>query len=97
MKSLQVRVPSLIARLNRTSGAVIDQYNLPEIDTVGGFAVKFFGGNFFIFVGPDVWKISRSALIPGRTTPTVPAKRVLTTPGRDVVGAGVSTCAPVQN
>jgi hypothetical protein len=87
----------LLTRINRTSGVLIEKYDLPEITTIGGFAVKFFGGSFFIFVGPDVWKVDRSALLPGHTTATVPAKRVLTTPGRDVVGAGVSTCAPVQN
>ncbi len=87
----------LLFQMNRATGAVIDRYDVPEITTVGGFAVKFFGGSFFVFVGADVWKIERSALLPGKTIPTKAAVRVLTTPGLDVVGAGVSTCAPVQN
>jgi hypothetical protein len=87
----------LLARIDRTTGGLLDSYAVPEIVTIGGFALKFFGGAFYIFVGPDVWRIYRSTLVPGQTSHAVPATRVLTNPGRDIVGAGVSTCAPVQN
>lgn len=85
-----------LARLDPASGAVLERYSLPTLTSVGGFAIKFFGGAFYVFVGSDVWKVERSSLDPTRPTPVRPPTRVLVSAGRDIVGAGVSTCAPVQ-
>jgi streptogramin lyase len=85
-----------LGRLDPSSGALLEHYTLPNVTSVGGWAIKFFAGSFFIFIGTDVWKLDRAALDPTQPQPTVPAKRVLVSSGRDIVGAGVSTCAPVQ-
>jgi hypothetical protein len=88
--------PPQIAKIDPASGASLETYQLAAITTTGtGFAVKFWGGSFYIFLGPDVWKVERSALLPGMNTPTQAPIKVLNTPGLDVVGAGVSTCAPL--
>ncbi len=86
----------LLARLDPATGTTLEQYQLASISSFGGYAVKFWGGAFYIFIGADVWQVARSTLVPGMTAPTSPPTLVFTSPGLDVVGAGVSTCAPVQ-
>ena len=88
--------PAVLSRIDRTSGANLERYELPTVTSVGGWAIKFFGGAFYIFIGSDIWKVERSSLDPMRTNPVTAPARVLVSAGRDIVGAGVSTCAPVQ-
>lgn len=88
--------PAQLARVNPTNAALLERYELPTVTSVGGWAIKFFGGAFFIFIGSDIWKVERASLDPMRLNPTTAPVRVLTSPGRDIVGAGVSTCAPIQ-
>ncbi len=87
---------AMLGRINPATGALLEKYTLPTITSVGGWAIKFFGGSFYVFVGSDVWKVDRASLDPTRPQPTSPPQKVLVSPGRDIVGAGVSTCAPVQ-
>jgi hypothetical protein len=87
---------AVLGRIDRTTGATLEHYNMSNITSTGGFAMKFFGGAFYVFIGGDVWKVDRSSLNPTRTTPTTAPTRVLRDASRDIVGAGVSTCAPVQ-
>ena len=88
--------PALLSRVDRTTGSTLERYQLPTVTSVGGWAIKFFGGAFYLFIGSDIWKVERSSLDPTRINPVTPPVRVLITAGRDIVGAGVSTCAPVQ-
>jgi hypothetical protein len=52
------------------------------------WAVKFWGGSFWIFLNGAVYQVSRDRPADIQT--------VLSNTGRYVVGAGVSTCAPLQ-
>lgn len=88
--------PGVLARLDPGNATILEQYSLPTINSVGGWAIKFFGGSFYIFIGSDIWEVERSSLDPSRPNPTRAPTLVLQTPGRDIVGAGVSTCAPTQ-
>lgn len=87
---------AFLARLDPTTARVLERYDLSSVTSIGGWAIKFFGGAFYLFVGSDIWKVERSSLDPTRPTPSPLPTRVLVSPGRDIVGAGVSTCAPVQ-
>lgn len=87
---------AVLMRITTTTGATLERYELPTVTTSGGFAVKFFGGAFYIFIAGDVWRVDRMSLNPMFTQPRTPPVRVLQSPGRNIVGAGVSTCAPVQ-
>jgi hypothetical protein len=88
--------PPFIERLDPASGMTLEHHDLNAITSIGGYAIKFWGGAFYIFIGTDVWKVDRSSLVPGMNDPTKAPTLVLSTPGLDVVGAGVSTCAPVM-
>jgi hypothetical protein len=86
----------LLARVDPHSGATLEAYDLSAITSIGGFALKFFGGAFYVFVGADIWKVDRASLDPTKPVPTSPPQLVVSSLGRDIVGAGVSTCAPVH-
>jgi hypothetical protein len=51
------------------------------------WAVKFWGGSFWIFLDSSVYQVPRD-------TPQTIATVIADT-GRNIVGAGVSTCAPI--
>ena len=53
----------------------------------GGYAMKFWGGSFWIFIGSSVFEVPRSTGV---------ANEVVIDDGYNIVGAGVSDCAPVQ-
>jgi hypothetical protein len=87
---------AILDRIDPRTGLTLEHYQLRGITTLsGGFAIKFWGGAFYLFVGSDVWRMPRDALIPGQLEPTEPPSLVYSSPGANVVGAGVSTCAPV--
>jgi hypothetical protein len=85
-----------VERLDPATGMTLEHHDLSAITSMGGYAIKFWGGAFYIFIGTDVWKVVRSTLVPGQNDPTSPPTLVLSTPLTDIVGAGVSTCAPVM-
>jgi hypothetical protein len=85
-----------LARIDTATGVVVERHNMQAINSSGGWAIKFFAGAFYVFIGADVWKVERSSLNPAQSLPTSPPQKVLTSPGREIVGAGISTCAPVQ-
>ena len=77
-----------LAQLDPATGDVLNQETFPDLTADGDFAMKFWGGSFWIFVGTSVQEVSRTT--GAWTTPIPDTGR----PG--IVGAGVSTCAPVQ-
>ena len=87
---------NFIARLDKSSGAVLEQWDLnPPTGAVSAWAFAHWGGKFYMFVTTE------GLIGPGGSTVTVydPATgmetvAVANSPYR-VVGAGVSTCAPI--
>jgi hypothetical protein len=82
-------VGSHLTELNKATGAIVAQTNLPTVGSSrDAFAFAFWGGDFWIFTasnGPT--DVNRYR--PSDNTTTVP-----TTHPSTIVGAGVSTCAP---
>jgi hypothetical protein len=83
-----------VAQLSKTDGSVIKEYAEPGVARQNpGFAFAHWGGDYWLFIGDyntgedtTVYQINGSN--GGLTTTT-------TNTGRTIVGAGVSTCAPV--
>lgn len=82
-----------VARFDKTTGAFLTNY--PATDLAGSataWAFAFWGGSFWIFLQRDVdlstqvWEMKAST---GSVT------NALVSTGRTIVGAGVSTCAPI--
>lgn len=89
--------PVEVAEIDKKAGAILSTAKLPKVETPAAWAFSFWGGDFYLYTAPD------ESLQPGRTTnvskyhpqdgTTDPA--YMTNIGFRIVGAGVSTCAPV--
>lgn len=83
--------PINIAEVDRQSGHIISQAPQPTIKIGSGWAFAFWGGDFWLFTSPSgTSQIDRYSPAAGTTT------TVKTMLGTNIVGAGVSTCAPVE-
>jgi hypothetical protein len=78
---------AMLAQLDPKSGATLQSFSYPTLHG-SNWAMKFWGGAFWIFLGQSVYEVSRTT--PNMVTTAIPNA------GRTIVGAGVSTCAPLQ-
>jgi hypothetical protein len=80
--------PPRVARIDKASGAESEVSTFPELSGNAAFAFAHWGGDYYLFHAPEgdttVYKLS------GGTLSTYVAST-----GLYIVGAGVSTCAPV--
>ena len=84
--------PPRVARIDKSNGSENQVFSLPQLQTQrAGFAFAFWGGDFWIFLLPPNATTSVYRLRPsdGSLAP------MLLDTGRYIVGAGVSTCAPI--
>lgn len=84
--------PIIIAEIDRMTGNIISQAPQPTLNIGGGWAFAFWGGDFYTFTNPNfsASQIDRYSPSTGMTT------TVKTGLGDNIVGAGVSTCAPTE-
>lgn len=82
-----------VVKFDKTTGAAALTYTLPSLaGTMTGYAFAHWGGDFWVFLiknnetSTTVYQVSGMTGAIVGTTPTT---------GRTIVGAGVSTCAPV--
>jgi hypothetical protein len=83
--------PVQVAELDKDTSRVISKRPLDKIHIGGAWAFAFWGGDFWLFTSPDgpTSHIDRYSPSDGTTT------RMVDDAGIQIVGAGVSTCAPV--
>lgn len=87
--------PPTVRRLDKTNGATLQTFDLPGVEGVGvsAWAFAFWGGRFYVFLealtdfSTNVFRLDPSD---GRV------ERVIDDSGYRIVGAGVSTCAPIE-
>jgi hypothetical protein len=77
-----------IGQIDRTTAQVIGQANLPGVTVAGGWAFAFWGGDFYTFTG--------ASSIVTRYRPSDGTIVQVAQTSLEIVGAGVSTCAPQQ-
>jgi hypothetical protein len=83
--------PIIIAEIDKTSASIISQASQPTVSIGSGWAFAFWGGDFWLFTSPTGdSQIDRYQPANGTTT------TVKMNLGANIVGAGVSTCAPVE-
>jgi hypothetical protein len=81
-----------VEQINKTSGAALKTYNLPTLKGLPlAWAFAFWGGDFWIFLERDTDAATIVYQIDGATGAI---KGMTNTSTREIVGAGVSTCAP---
>jgi hypothetical protein len=90
-------IPSFVAqsgnasliRIDPATGKTLETHTYPQLNGTGtSWAMKFWGGSFWLFLGPKVYQVPRDK--PDTVTLAIPDS------GHNVVGAGVSTCAPLH-
>ena len=83
--------PPRVARIDKTDASILQTVDLPDTQIGAGWAFAFWGDGFWMFTAPDGGNSRLDRL--DATTLTLEAER--DDIGLQVVGAGVSTCAPV--
>ncbi|MEP7124573.1 MAG: hypothetical protein ABJE95_26835 [Byssovorax sp.] len=80
------------------AGSIIMTTKLPKVETPAAWAFSFWGGDFYLYTAPSpatdpnrTTNVSRYRPSDGTTDPAY-----MTNIGFTIVGAGVSTCAPVK-
>lgn len=87
--------PASVRRIDKSSGATPEVFDLDALGSVSpsAWAFAFWGGRYYVFIeetlapSTDVWRLDPS---------DGSFERVLENTGYRIVGAGVSTCAPVE-
>jgi hypothetical protein len=88
--------PVQVAEINKTSGAIVGANPLNGVETPSFWAFSFWGGEFYLYTAPDAQTNPQRTsnvthYVPGGATDTA----YMTNVGFRIVGAGVSTCAPI--
>lgn len=87
-------VPSLVARVSKQSATHEMMWNLPSLNnSVSGWAFAHWGGEFYIFVSTGIQPFNSQVIRFNRETGQ--ATTLLSNQPYRIVGAGVSTCAPI--
>lgn len=84
--------PVEVAELDKNTGAVISSTKLPQVETPTAWAFSFWGGDFYLYTA-DVGtsNVTRYRPSDGSVDP-----QYMVNIGFRIVGAGVSTCAPLE-
>jgi hypothetical protein len=83
--------PDIVAAIDKTNSHILEQH-YPTVDIGDAWAFAFWGGSFYLFTNPGLGSSSQvDRYDPG----TMETETVEPSTGIRIVGAGVSTCAPV--
>jgi hypothetical protein len=77
-----------LARFDPATAKTLETHTYKDMTEGGSWATKFWGGSFWIFINASVYQVLRDS-------PDT-FQRATSYPYGNIVGAGVSTCAPVQ-
>jgi hypothetical protein len=87
--------PTAIGQVDPNTADVIGQSNFSNLGLGCGWAFAFWGGDFYIFTTPSPQNCPAPSIVTRFRPSDGSLKQVASAPG-EIVGAGVSTCAPVQ-
>jgi hypothetical protein len=90
--------PVQVAEIDKLSGAIITAKSLPNVETPAAWAFSFWGGEFYLYTAPNpIFQPNRTTNVTHYVFPDGPTDTsYMTNIGFRIVGAGVSTCAPVE-
>jgi hypothetical protein len=83
--------PVSVAELDKKTSTILSSAPQPSVNIGGGWAFAFWGGDFWLFTAPNGVTSQVDRYSPSKQTTTTVAQVNF-----KIVGAGVSTCAPVE-
>jgi hypothetical protein len=86
---------SAVAEIDKATAHVTGQASLPTVTQGGGWAFAFWGGSFYLFTNPGGPQGDTTTVVQ-KYDPSAGTVVQIATYFQTIVGAGVSTCAPVQ-
>ncbi len=88
--------PVKVAEVDKTNGATSNVKTMSGVETPSAWAFSFWGGDLWLYTAPDASNPSRTTNVTHYTMATGDIDtKYMTNVGFRIVGAGVSTCAPV--
>jgi hypothetical protein len=87
--------PVQVARLNRATGAVEEPRSIHGLETPQAWAFSFWGGDFYLYTAPSALTGRSSNVTRYRPSDGSVDLAYMSQIGFRIVGAGVSTCAPI--
>jgi hypothetical protein len=84
--------PTQIAEIVKATGVITNVQTLPTVLPGNAYAFSFYGGDFYIYTNTGATGSAVTRFRPGDGSSTVVVPEV----GFKIVGAGVSTCAPLE-
>ncbi|WP_437963508.1 hypothetical protein WMF04_27700 [Sorangium sp. So ce260] len=90
--------PVQLAEIDKETGDIIKATELPGIETPSAWAFSFWGGDFYFYTAPDSFQSPSRTTNVSRYRPSDGSidTEYMTNIGFRIVGAGVSTCAPIE-
>jgi hypothetical protein len=90
--------PVQVAEIDKASGAIVTAKSLPTVETPSAWAFSFWGGAFYLYTAPSpIAQPDRTTNVTHHVFPDGPTDTAyMENIGFRIVGAGVSTCAPVE-
>lgn len=90
--------PVQVAEIDKNTGRIISTKALQNVETPSYWAFSFWGGDFYLYTSPDSDQFPRRTSNVTRYRPSDGSidTSYMTNIGFRIVGAGVSTCAPLQ-
>lgn len=91
--------PLVVAQVDKTTSAVSDNVPLTNVDKPLGvmYAFSFWGGDFYVYTATSETPAKTSTVSRYRPSDGSIDNKYMTQIGFHIVGAGVSTCAPVSS
>jgi hypothetical protein len=84
-----------VAQINMTSGAIISDFELNNVSPPDDWAFSFWGGDFYLYAAPGTNNTGNSSVIHYSPATKTVDPTYVSDVGFTIIGAGVSTCAPL--
>lgn len=88
--------PVQVAEINSATGAIVQAKSFPTVQTPTAWAFSFWGGAFYLYTADPVSNPGEQTTVTKIVWPNGPVETYMQDIGFVIVGAGVSTCAPVE-
>jgi hypothetical protein len=87
--------PVVVAEIDKFTAKVVSKTPLPDVHIGSAWAFAFWGGDFWLFTSPNGGHSRIDRYRPNAGSPTGATELMVEDAGLEIVGAGVSTCAPI--